>query len=72
MPRITPRIRRTAAVAVALVAGASVTQTGTATAATPTSAPVTKGLYQSAYAVPRALGLLVVALLLAGPGYFQV
>ncbi|MHB9758743.1 YncE family protein [Streptomyces sp. BYX5S] len=53
MPRITPRLRRSAAVAVALVAGATAAQTGTASAA-PTgpaaaSAPVTKGLYQSAY-----------------------
>ncbi|MFI0237552.1 YncE family protein [Streptomyces sp. NPDC016845] len=52
MPRITPRIRRSAAVVVALVAGASVAPAavaapGTGTAAV--SAPVTKGLYQSAY-----------------------
>ncbi|WP_306321785.1 MULTISPECIES: YncE family protein [unclassified Streptomyces] len=60
MPRITPRLRRSAAVTVALVAGATAAHTGTAGAATgsttasataPTaaSAPVTKGLYQSAY-----------------------
>ncbi|MGD6754516.1 YncE family protein [Streptomyces sp. BH105] len=52
MPRITPRIRRSAAVAVALVAGATLAPAGTAnasTASTPATAPVTKGLYQSAY-----------------------
>ncbi|GAA2317867.1 YncE family protein [Streptomyces kunmingensis] len=53
MPRITPRIRRSAAVVVALVAGASVAPAAVAspggTGAAPVSAPVTKGLYQSAY-----------------------
>lgn len=52
MPRITPRIRRSAAVAVALVAGATLAPAGTASASTASSAataPVTKGLYQSAY-----------------------
>ncbi|WP_327656506.1 YncE family protein [Streptomyces sp. NBC_00483] len=53
MPRITPRIRRSAAVAVALVAGAATAPAAHADthAAESTSAPapVTKGLYQSAY-----------------------
>ncbi|WP_420035602.1 YncE family protein [Streptomyces sp. cg28] len=50
MPRFTPRIRRSAALVVALVAGgalAPAAHAGSGTAAT--SAPVTKGLYQSAY-----------------------
>jgi hypothetical protein len=53
MPRLTPRIRRSAADVVALVAGtttapAAVASTGTGAPA-PVTAPVTKGLYQSAY-----------------------
>ncbi|WP_369207492.1 YncE family protein [Streptomyces sp. PU-14G] len=59
MTTLTCRIRRTAAVAVALAAGSTLTQTATATAAPAqpahhrgahvTSAPLTTGLYQSAY-----------------------
>ncbi|WP_428952234.1 YncE family protein [Streptomyces sp. cg35] len=53
MPRITPRIRRSAAAVVALVAGATTAPAAVATAGTgapaAVSAPVTKGLYQSAY-----------------------
>ncbi|MFG2650630.1 YncE family protein [Streptomyces sp. NPDC048436] len=60
MTSLTRRIRRTAAVAVALAAGSALTVTGTATAqpgqhsgkasgSTVESAPLVKGLYQSAY-----------------------
>jgi DNA-binding beta-propeller fold protein YncE len=60
MTSLTRRIRRTAAVAVALAAGSTVAMTGTATAqpgqssahasgSTVESAPLVKGLYQSAY-----------------------
>ncbi|MER5442752.1 YncE family protein [Streptomyces sp. NPDC002790] len=53
MPRITPSIRRSAAVAVALIAGATLAPAAAANADTGATAsasvPVTKGLYQSAY-----------------------
>ncbi len=53
MPRITPRIRRTAALAVALVAGGALAPAAQAdsgaAAAAATSVPATKGLYQSTY-----------------------
>ncbi|MFD8572720.1 YncE family protein [Streptomyces sp. NPDC057694] len=50
MPRITPRIRRSAALVVALVAGGALAPAAHAgSGAAATSAPVTKGLYQSAY-----------------------
>lgn len=50
MPTITPRIRRSAAAVVALVAGgAALAPAAHADTAAPSSAPVTKGLYQSAY-----------------------